>query len=102
MAFKSLASFPQKYMDAWMEFIHDPDFKIYMSTESETVGLKLRLYQFRRAWQKETDGGMQKAFDSLELAASKDEKGYFVGLFKDSWTDQIDANRRRRNNDSTT
>jgi hypothetical protein len=102
MAFKNLASFPQKYMDAWMEFVQDPSFKIYVPTESEATGLKLRLYQFRRRFQLEAGGGMEKTFDSLELTTSKDDKGHFVGLFKDGWADQVDANRRRRNgNDET-
>jgi hypothetical protein len=95
MVYKNLASFPQKYMDAWMEFVADPTFRIYLPTESEATGLKLRLYQFRRRFQLEA-GGVDKVFDSLELTIGKNTDGWFIGLSKGGWADQVDANRRRR------
>jgi hypothetical protein len=100
MAYKNLASFPQKYMDAWMEFISDPSFKIYVPTQSEANGIKLRLYQFRRHFQAEASG-MGKVFDDIELTVGQNTDGWFVGISKGGWLEQVNANKRRRETDDT-
>lgn len=105
MAYSSLKSFPQKYMDAWHEFAADATFKLRVAEKKTGVALKSRLNQFRYHLQQEAAGSeIGKVFDSLELKLSQDSEGWFIGLVKDedNWAAQVDANKRRRlRNDET-